>query len=268
RGTAGGSLRRPRRPPSWSSRRRARRSAARRAGTRGNRACGRSRGRALGGRLARRNGARASRASAPRANAAAASRSRGSPARASGGRATRGRRRIRRSLRRAIRWPFGAGAYARRARREVARPGAFWLDARPMDPGFLPKLFRRLDRKRSAKRREPSLPVDLQSEAKFVAAYERCRAYTMTSPERMYALWNAARHVVAAGIAGDFVECGVWKGGSSMLAALALADAGDVTRPLWLYDTFEGMSEPTADDVDHKGHDARPEWEAAKRTGE
>jgi hypothetical protein len=137
-----------------------------------------------------------------------------------------------------------------------------------MAPGFLPKLFRRLDRKRSAKRREPSLPVDLHSEAKFVAAYERCRAYTMTSPERMYALWNATRHVVAAGIAGDFVECGVWKGGSSMLAALALADAGDVTRPLWLYDTFEGMSEPTADDVDHKGHDARPEWEAAKRTGD
>jgi hypothetical protein len=138
-----------------------------------------------------------------------------------------------------------------------------------MAPGFLPKLFGRLERKRRRERRKDrAIPVDLQSDAKFVAAYERCRAFTMTSAERMYALWSAAHHVVAAGVAGDFVECGVWKGGSSMMAALALADAGDTTRPLWLFDTFEGMSEPTGDDVDHKGHDARPEWEAAKRRGE
>ena len=136
-----------------------------------------------------------------------------------------------------------------------------------MPPGFLPKLFRSLDRKRRP-RRGPKVPVDLQSDAKFMAAYERCRDFTMTSPERMYALWSAARHVVAAGIPGDFVECGVWKGGSSMLAALAFADAGDATRPLWLFDTFEGMSEPTGHDVDHKGVDARPEWEASKRSGE
>jgi hypothetical protein len=138
-----------------------------------------------------------------------------------------------------------------------------------MAPDFLPNLFGRLTRKRRRARRDgPSVPVDLQSDAKFMAAYERCRPFTMTSAERMYSMWGAAHHVAAAGIAGDVVECGVWKGGSSMMAALALEDAGDTARHLWLFDTFEGMSEPTGHDVDHAGRPARAEWESARQKGE
>ena len=138
-----------------------------------------------------------------------------------------------------------------------------------MAPDFLPNLFGRLTRKRRRTRRDgPSVPVDLQTDAKFMAAYERCRPFTMTSPERMHALWSAARHVAAAGVEGDVVECGVWKGGSSMMAALALEEAGDTSRQLWLYDTFEGMPEPTGHDVDHAGRPARKEWEATQRKGE
>jgi O-methyltransferase len=55
-------------------------------------------------------------------------------------------------------------------------------------------------------------------------------------------------HVHAATIPGDMVECGVWRGGSSMLAALTLDSLGDRERCIWLYDTFEGMPPPT--DVD------------------
>jgi hypothetical protein len=81
----------------------------------------------------------------------------------------------------------------------------------------------------------------------FERAFARAQPFTMTSRERMYALWQAVRYVVQADIAGDFVECGVWRGGSSMLAALAFADAGDA-RPIWLYDTYEGMTAPTGRD--------------------
>jgi hypothetical protein len=140
---------------------------------------------------------------------------------------------------------------------------------RLMAPGYLSTLFDRLSRKRRrARRREGAVPPDLRRETEFIAAWERCRAFTMTSVERMFALWSAARHVVNAGVAGDVVECGVWKGGSSMLAALALASAGDRARHLWLFDTFEGMSEPTADDVDFAGRAARREWDEARRKGE
>lgn len=79
-----------------------------------------------------------------------------------------------------------------------------------------------------------------------------CRAvkpFTMTSPERINALVEAVRYVVANGIEGAFVECGVWKGGSMMAAALALRELGDETRDLYLYDTYSGM--PPPGDVDH-----------------
>jgi O-methyltransferase len=90
-------------------------------------------------------------------------------------------------------------------------------------------------------------------EPAFVAPYEAVRPYTMTSPERMYALWQAVHHVVARGVPGAFVECGVWRGGSAMLMALALSAAGAPDRELWLYDTFSGMTEPSAADVDWTG---------------
>ena len=48
---------------------------------------------------------------------------------------------------------------------------------------------------------------------------------------------------------GAVVECGVWKGGSMMAAALTLLRLGDTERDLYLYDTFEGMRRPTDEDV-------------------
>jgi O-methyltransferase len=80
-------------------------------------------------------------------------------------------------------------------------------------------------------------------EPEFTAMYERCREFTMTGPERMHAVYKAAEYVVAAGVPGDFVECGVWRGGSSMLAALAFDHLNDPRR-LWLYDTYKGMTPP------------------------
>jgi len=70
----------------------------------------------------------------------------------------------------------------------------------------------------------------------------------MTSLERMYALYQAVRYVIEADIPGAVVECGVWRGGSCMLAALTMMQVGDL-RQIWLYDTFEGMTEPSEHDV-------------------
>jgi hypothetical protein len=82
---------------------------------------------------------------------------------------------------------------------------------------------------------------------------DRVRPFTMTSDEKMYALYGALQHVVKMGVLGDVVECGVWRGGSAMLAALTLARLGDTSRTIWLYDTYEGMSEPTRLDVNRFG---------------
>jgi len=81
----------------------------------------------------------------------------------------------------------------------------------------------------------------------------------------MYACWQAAEYVVGARIPGDVVECGVWRGGSAMMLAGALLDAGDTSRTIWLYDTFTGMSEPTEHDVKTDGLHAQGKWQARRR---
>ncbi len=86
-------------------------------------------------------------------------------------------------------------------------------------------------------------------EPEFLQLYERCRDATMTSIERMYALYKATCHVVDRGVTGDFVECGVWRGGSVMMIALTLLSRGCNDRYLWLYDTFNGMTPPSDHDI-------------------
>jgi hypothetical protein len=96
----------------------------------------------------------------------------------------------------------------------------------------------------------PTHPTHPDLEAEFIAAQAVCQPFTMTSIERRYALWQAIHHVVQQRVEGAFVECGVWRGGSTMMAAIALRLLGADDRELWLYDTFEGMSEPTEHDVE------------------
>ena len=92
-----------------------------------------------------------------------------------------------------------------------------------------------------------SFIFDLEPE--FIELYELCREQTMTSIERMYALYTATRYVIENRIPGDFVECGVWRGGSVMLIAHTLLRLESTDRRLWLYDTFDGMPPPSVEDV-------------------
>lgn len=87
------------------------------------------------------------------------------------------------------------------------------------------------------------------------------RPYTMTTDERIGALIEAVRYAVRAGIPGAVVECGVWRGGSSLAAARTLVELGDTERDLYLFDTFEGMPAPTALDRTNEGEDARTQFE-------
>ncbi|HMH53257.1 MAG TPA: TylF/MycF/NovP-related O-methyltransferase [Candidatus Acidoferrum sp.] len=96
----------------------------------------------------------------------------------------------------------------------------------------------------------------------FAPVYEACRAYTMQSVERLYALYKAVEYVVRARIPGDIVETGVWRGGGMMVVAHTLLLMGDVSRRLILFDTFEGHPRPDPDvDVDLWGNRAVDEWQ-------
>jgi hypothetical protein len=76
---------------------------------------------------------------------------------------------------------------------------------------------------------------------------------TMLSVEGILANIRAVDHISRSRIAGDIVECGVWRGGSSMAMASALTRKHDTSRTLWMYDTYAGMTDATDNDLDHKG---------------
>jgi len=96
--------------------------------------------------------------------------------------------------------------------------------------------------RRSLKYRMPDIDVQTRD------IYHRISKYTMTSPERIAGLCQAVRYVTDAKIPGAYVECGVWRGGSSMAAALSFIAAGDTERLIYLFDTFEGMTAPSIHD--------------------
>lgn len=110
---------------------------------------------------------------------------------------------------------------------------------------------------RLADRLNPKARSDF--DAAFIEDLERCLPFTMTSPERLHGVREAVEYVVREGVPGELVECGVWRGGSSMLAAITLRRMRSHERRLWLYDTFAGMTEPTRED----GAAARERWQGS-----
>jgi O-methyltransferase len=90
-------------------------------------------------------------------------------------------------------------------------------------------------------------PLDFQQ--RDIDLYEEVSPYTLTPPPAVAALADAVRYVCANEVPGAIVECGVWRGGSMRAVARTLLDAGETDTDLYLFDTFEGMSEPTDEDV-------------------
>jgi O-methyltransferase len=98
----------------------------------------------------------------------------------------------------------------------------------------------------------------------------KARPHTRTfgaGVEAPWALYRSIEYVVRNQIPGDIVECGVWSGGSMLLAAHALLHFGDTSRRIWLYDTFAGNPRPDAIDARWDGVPALPTWEHHNQTG-
>lgn len=83
----------------------------------------------------------------------------------------------------------------------------------------------------------------------------------------LYALIEAVRYISQWNIPGSFVECGVWRGGATMAAALTLKQLGDTDRSIYLYDTFSGMTEPKEEDSDPRGKIDLHEMYRSRQTG-
>jgi O-methyltransferase len=85
---------------------------------------------------------------------------------------------------------------------------------------------------------------------------KRVLPYTMVERPALVDLARQVQTVLAENVPGDFVECGVWRGGASFLMADLLREVGAADRKVWMLDSFEGV--PPPEDID--GPFARALW--------
>lgn len=119
---------------------------------------------------------------------------------------------------------------------------------------LLGKLGYRLVKVGAVSTPSPSAPVEFSVEDLLIIEHVLRKQLTMVSRERLYATLMACKHVIEQGIEGDFVECGVWRGGNSLVAASVFAREGSA-RAIYLFDTFAGMTQPT--EKDFRARDGR-----------
>jgi hypothetical protein len=82
--------------------------------------------------------------------------------------------------------------------------------------------------------------------------------YTLVGRSGLLATYDLASKIENNKIDGCFVECGVAMGGCSALMAM-VANDNNGDRKVWLFDSFEGLPNPTIEDaadvVEHPGKD-------------
>ena len=83
--------------------------------------------------------------------------------------------------------------------------------------------------------------------------------YSMVNIPVLFSYYDLAQKAVELNIPGDLVECGVWNGGSAALMAKAM-DEKDAQMDVWLFDSFEGVPEPTEEDDDIARKYFYPGW--------
>jgi O-methyltransferase len=85
---------------------------------------------------------------------------------------------------------------------------------------------------------------------------KECSKYSMISTERFHNNIDMVKYVESNEIPGDIVEIGVWKGGSILSMIIMYEITKKISRNFHLYDTFDGMTDPTNIDVDIHNHPA------------
>lgn len=90
----------------------------------------------------------------------------------------------------------------------------------------------------------------VEASEKIKKIIQSCSKYSMTGELRMYVLSQAVKYIKNSNLKGDFVECGVWRGGNIILFQKLNLLYG-LKRQIYAYDTFTGMSKPTQHDMSY-----------------
>jgi hypothetical protein len=90
-------------------------------------------------------------------------------------------------------------------------------------------------------------PIELDKEENRIIDYVRANELSMCTTLNLQQTALACKYIAINKIPGDFVECGVYKGGNALIAA-KIFDLYKINKKVYLFDTFTGMSEPTKHD--------------------
>jgi O-methyltransferase len=94
-------------------------------------------------------------------------------------------------------------------------------------------------------------PKSFRESFRMIRMVYSVRGYTAVFVPRLVALYKLSEEVNRLSLPGDFVECGVYNGGSAAIMA-SFCEKTKLKRNIWLFDSFEGLPKPT--EVD--GHEA------------
>lgn len=96
-----------------------------------------------------------------------------------------------------------------------------------------------------------NFPLELSKSDEELIRYVVDNTYSMASVQRLVNTLKSCKYVVKNNIPGDFVECGVWRGGNGIVAKKIFEALGS-DKKVWMFDTFEGMTKPSDEDVNAK----------------
>lgn len=88
------------------------------------------------------------------------------------------------------------------------------------------------------------MPVRVDLDARLNGEDWPMVAETMVGLRRLDNLQDCIDMIERDAVVGDFIETGVWRGGASIFMRGMLAAHGDLTRRVWVADSFQGLPEP------------------------
>jgi O-methyltransferase len=105
------------------------------------------------------------------------------------------------------------------------------------------------------------------SQKKIINMVNLCNEFSMTGKARMHSLSQAVEYIKNLKLKGDFVECGVWKGGNLLLLNM-LNNYYNLDKSIYGFDTFEGMTLPSKEDYDLNNISAKEQLKNIHKTSQ
>jgi hypothetical protein len=93
------------------------------------------------------------------------------------------------------------------------------------------------------------------------------QAHTMVGMQRLDNIQALVEDILARGVAGDLIETGVWRGGSTIFMRGILKAHGVTDRSVWVADSFEGPPQPGDEGTERSfsSDEQRDAWRATIR---